>query len=540
MELTVSPVARMVNLVREEKSDITSIYFYAIFNGLIQLSLPVGIQAIIGFVLAGTMSASLGLLIGLIVTGVLLVGLLQIAQMKIIERIRQNIFVRYAYAFADRIPRLDLKKADAVYLPELVNRFFDTVSLQKSFSKLLLDLPTAMIQILFGLILLAFYHPAFILFGLILVLLLWLILYLTGSKGLQSSIEKSTHKYALVAWLEEMARMVKSFKFSAGSQLHIKRADEKTIQYLGARTRHFAILLLQYRSLVAFKVIITAAMLIVGVILLLNQQMNVGQFVAAEIIILTVINSVEKIIVNLDSVYEVLTSVDKISKLTDKPVEASGTFKLHSEEGITLKAENLGFAYQNRTVLRNLNFQINSGEKVGITGHDGSGKSTLLKILTGVYTGLEGSLLLNEVPIGNYNIESLRQKTGIFFLYENIFNGTLWENLTMGRGVNQDYVHSLVLQTGLFDFLRSLPQGYDTELDPTGKRLPMNVVQKILLVRALAHRPHLLLLEEPWRGLEEPYRSKMQQLLLTLPQTTVVVATNDEAFLQKAQQVIRL
>lgn len=540
MELSLSPVARMFHLVREEKSDITSIYFYAIFNGLIQLSLPVGIQAIIGFVLAGTMSASLGLLIGLIVTGVLLVGLLQIAQMKIIERIRQKIFVRYAYAFADRIPRLDLRRADAVYLPELVNRFFDTVSLQKSFSKLLLDLPTATIQILFGLILLAFYHPAFILFGIMLVFLLWLILYFTGSKGLESSLEKSTYKYALVAWLEETARMVKSFKFAAGSQLHIKRADETTIQYLGARTRHFAILLLQYRSLVAFKVIITAAMLIVGVILLLNQQMNIGQFVAAEIIILTIINSIEKIIVNLDSVYEVLTSVEKVSKLTDKPVEASGTYLLSAENGISLKAERLGFAYPDRTVLRDLSFQIASGEKVCITGRDGSGKSTLLKILTGVYDGLDGALLLNGVPIGNYNIDSLRQKTGIFFLYENIFNGTLWENLTMGKTVDQSYLHTLVQQSGLGNFLQTLPQGYDTELDATGKRLPMNVVQKILLVRAMAHQPKLLLLEEPWRGLEEPYRSQIQALLLSLPGTTVVVATNDESFLQKAGQVIRL
>ena len=155
MHVSISPVTRIWNLVREEKADITSVYFYAIFNGLIQLSLPVGIQAIIGFVLAGTLSTSLVILISLIVLGVLLVGLLQVAQMKIIERIQQNIFVRYAYAFADHIPKLDLRKVDSFYLPELVNRFFDTVSLQKSVSKLLLDLPTATIQILFGLILLS-------------------------------------------------------------------------------------------------------------------------------------------------------------------------------------------------------------------------------------------------------------------------------------------------------------------------------------------------------------------------------------------------
>jgi ABC-type bacteriocin/lantibiotic exporter with double-glycine peptidase domain len=539
MEQTQSPVARIWNLVQEEKHDITSIYFYAIFSGLIQLSLPVGIQAIIGFVLGGTLSASLVVLITLIVTGVLFVGLLQVAQMKIIEKIQQKIFVRYSFAFASRIPKLDLKKVDDYYLPELVNRFFDTVSLQKSISKLLLDLPAAMIQILFGLILLSFYHPAFILFGVILVLLLWLILYATGSKGLQSSLAESSYKYAVAGWFEELARVVKSFKFSVGSQLHIKKADEKTVNYLQARTKHFLILVFQYKTLVAFKVAITAAMLIVGVILLLNQQINIGQFVAAEIIVIAVINSVEKIISNLDSVYDVLTSVEKIGKLTDKPIEQPGSYLLQASNGISLQAHSLTFGYDDRPVVNNLSFNIKEGEKCSIAGSDGSGKSTLLKLLTGVYKDFSGSLLINHTPIGNYDLASLRSETGIFFLYENIFHGTLWENLTMGRNVDKAYLDSLFQQTGLTSFLQSLPLGYDTELDPTGKRLPLNVVHKILLVRALAHQPKLLLLEEPWRGLDESYKASVQKLLFALP-ATVVVITNDETFIKKANQVIQL
>jgi ABC-type bacteriocin/lantibiotic exporter with double-glycine peptidase domain len=425
-------------------------------------------------------------------------------------------------------------------LPELVNRFFDTVSLQKSISKLLLDLPTATIQILFGLILLSFYHPAFILFGVVLVLLLWLILYATGTKGLKSSLAESSYKYAVAGWFEELARVVKSFKFSSGSQLHLKKADERTVNYLNARTKHFAILLVQYRTLVAFKVAITAAMLIVGVILLLNQQINIGQFVAAEIIIITVINSIEKIIINLDSVYDVLTSVEKINKLVDKPREEYGQYIPETTQGIRIASNNLSFAYDDHPVLSNVSFLINEGEKICVTGKNGSGKSTLLKLFTGVYKEFSGSLTINHVPIGNYHLPSLRQSMGIFFLHETIFQGTLWENITMGREVDKEYLNRLVRETGLFLFLQSLPYGYDTELDPAGKRLPQNVMQKILLVRAMVHQPQLLLLEEPWRGIEDPYRTNIQQLLLSLPKATVIVATNDEQFMSQANQVIHL
>ena len=257
---------RLARLVRDEKSEISSIYFYAILSGLIQLSLPLGIQAVLGFVLGCAVSTSLVVLITMVVIGVLLNGVLQMNQMKIIERIQQKIFVRYSFAFTEHIPRLDLQKTDGVYLPELVNRFFEIPVLQKSLSKILLDFPLAVTQILLGLFLLSFYHPAFIFFGLLLLALLILIFWVTGNKGFQTSLEKSTYKYQVAGWLEEMARIIKQFKFSAYNALHEKKTDDKVVNYVHARKKHFSILLLQYKVLIAFKVIVTAAMLIVGCI----------------------------------------------------------------------------------------------------------------------------------------------------------------------------------------------------------------------------------------------------------------------------------
>jgi ABC-type bacteriocin/lantibiotic exporter with double-glycine peptidase domain len=206
----INPLRRIARLLHEEKSEISSIYFYSILGGIIQLSLPLGIQAIIGFILGGAMSTSLVILVTLVVFGVLCNGLLQMNQMKIIERIQQKIFVRYSLAFTNHIPRLDLQQTDSFYLPELVNRFFDIPVLQKSLSKILLDFPLAVTQILLGLMLLSFYHPAFIFFGILLLLLLVLIFYVTGNKGFETSLEKSNYKYDVAGWLEEMARVIKA------------------------------------------------------------------------------------------------------------------------------------------------------------------------------------------------------------------------------------------------------------------------------------------------------------------------------------------
>jgi len=541
MPTTKSPVARILNLLRLERKEITAVYFYAILNGLIQLSLPVGVQAIIGYVLGASMRASLVVLIALVVLGVLIAGIMQINQMKIIEKIQQKLFVRYSFAFAQHIPNLDLKRNDSVYLPELINRFFDVPLLQKSLSKILLDIPTAVIQILFGLLLLSFYHPAFILFGVILVTTLILILKYTGGKGLETSLQKSKYKYKVAAWLEEMARVIKSTKLAKQNDLHLQKTDEQVSNYLIARNSHFKVLLFQFNILVIFKTLITAAMLIVGTMLMVNQQLTVGQFIAAEIVILLVLNSVEKLIISLGSVYDTLTAVEKVAQVTDKPVEKNGSLQLaEANIGIKLEMKEVSFSYTDETdILQNISLKIEPNEKVCISGKDSSGKSTLLKLMTGSYTDFNGSLLIDDVPMGNYNLASLRAQTGVLMSQQDIFQGTLLENIALGNpSITIDAVKEYAAKTGLTDFIASLKEGYDTMLDPTGKRLARNVVHRILLVRALANKPRLLLLEEPWMNMSREHRSQILELLNGIKNTTLVVVTNDEEYIQQCDKLI--
>ncbi|MGB5005860.1 MAG: ABC transporter ATP-binding protein, partial [Ferruginibacter sp.] len=438
------------------------------------------------------------------------------------------------------IPKLDLKKNDNIYLPELVNRFFDIPILQKSISKILLDIPTASIQIVFGLALLAFYHPAFIFFGIFLIILLWLIMRYSGNRGLQTSIDESTYKYQVAGWLEESARVIKSIKLAKNNDLHLQITDEEVSGYLDARNSHFKILLLQYNVLVLFKTVITAAMLIVGTILLVNQQLNIGQFIAAEIIILLILNSVEKLIMNLGTVYDTLTSIEKISSLTDKPIEENGTVQLATANyGLKVEMQHLSFSYNDeKETLIDLSLKINPGDKVCIRGKDSSGKSTLIRLMAGSYTDFKGALLLDDIPVGNYDLDSVRSQIGVLVNQQDIFNGTVWENISLGNeNVSRQAVNDIAAKVGLTDFISTLKKGYDTLLDPTGKRLPRNVIHKILLTRALAAKPRLLLLEDPWMSTEDSYRQQIIQMLNDIANTTIVVVSNDEEFAKQCDKV---
>jgi ABC-type bacteriocin/lantibiotic exporter with double-glycine peptidase domain len=539
----ISVFKKLLDILRYEKEEISAIYFYTIFSGLVQLSLPLGIQAIISFVLGGAISTSLVLLIIMVITGVFVGGLLQVNQMKLIEKIQQQLFVRYSFQYAHIIPNLNLKEVDGYYLPELVNRFFDTISLQKGISKLLLDVPAATIQIIFGLILLSFYHPIFIFFGIMLLVVLYFILRATSGRGLETSIIESNYKYNVAGYLQELARVITSLKFSRNNSMHLYKTDEYVAGYLQSRTAHFKILLFQYWTLIGFKVVITSAMLIIGGFLLVNQQLNIGQFIAAEIVILMVIGSVEKLIINLDKVYDVLTSVEKITKVLEKPMEQTGDVVLNENQPISIRAQNLSFEYsQGKHTLSELTFNIKAGEIVCLQGAYTAGKSTLLRLLTGAFPLFEGNLLINDIPIGNYQVASLRANTGIMLQTQDIFQGTLKENICMGEdGISYHEMDKLANIVGLKPFIDQQREGYNLDLQPAGQHLSGRIVKKVLLMRALIHKPKLLLLEEPWLGLEEPYAEQIQHYLLhELPGTTMLIVSNDEKFSKKCDKVIVL
>lgn len=536
--LPISPLKRVQALIQEHKKEVTSIYLFSILGGIVNLSLPLGVQTIIGLVMGATMVTSIYVLIFLVVLGVFLMGLFQINQMKIIESIQQKIFAHYAYDFADKIPQLDLKQMDKYHIPEKVNRFFDTLNIQKGFAKLLLDIPVATVQIVFGIILLSLYHPLFIILGLILLLLLGLILYYTSQKGIETSIEESNYKYGVAGFFGEIARTIKTFKFSQGSDLNLIRTDENVSGYLGARTKHFHVLLFQYKSLLFFKVALTTLMLTLGSYLLINQQLNVGEFVAAEIVIMLVIGAVEKLITSLDSAYDVITGLEKLASVTDNPLETSGDLELNTRAGLEIEMKNFSFEFEpGKPVLNSSNLHIQSGEKIQVVGPAGSGKSILMRVLTGNYIDFKGTLLINKVPIKNYNLQSLRKHTGILLQNQEIFDGTVWENISLG---NKEISPSLILATadelGFADFLNHFPLGFDSEIEPLGKKTPQTIVKKIVLLRALCGDKRLLLLENPWNGLEPEIADRIQTYLKNQA-ATVIIATNEGVLFGKKIEI---
>lgn len=543
----ISPLKRFWELLKPDRREIRNIYVYAFFLGLVNLSLPLGIQSIINLIQGGQMSTSWVVLVSFVILGIAISGMIQINQLKITEHLQQKIFTRAAFEFTYRLPKVKLEAMYKHYAPELMNRFFDIISIQKGLSKILIDFSSASIQTVFGLLLLSMYHPFFIIFSLILIILVYAIFKLTYKSGLKTSLKESKSKYNVAHWLEEIARTNVSFKLAGLTELPLEKTNNTTASYVEARDEHFKILKYQYQLMVTFKVLVAAGLLIVGSILVMDQQMNIGQFVAAELIILLVLGAVEKLILSIESIYDVLTSLEKVGQVTDLELESNDGLEIDSilepnSKGLCVELHNVDFSYhyQNQRIFEEANIRIEAGQRVLIKGDSDSGKTTLLYLLAGLYKVQNGSVVFNGLPIGNLNPNHLRSVIGDCLMDEMLFEGTVLENITMGREkATLANVQWAVENLGLADFIKSLPKGFNTIIHSQGKHFSKGIVDKLILARSISDKPKLLLVKDAFASLDSRERFKIMDFLTAKEnQWTLVVASKDPSWAAKVDRVI--
>jgi len=536
---------RFYNLLELDRKDVYQIFFYAIFAGLISLSLPLGIQAITNFIQSGRVSASWIVLIILVVFGVALTGILSLMQLRITENLQQKIFVRSSFEFAARLPKIKTEQLYNTYPPELANRFFDTMAIQKGTSKLLIDFSAALLQMVFGVILLSLYHPFFIIFGVLLFGMLYFIFKFSFRSGLETSLKESKFKYKVASWLQEMARNNFSFKNELNYNYGLQKNNNIVENYLNYREKHFDVIKRQFSQLIVFKIIITASLLSIGGFLVLSQQMNIGQFVAAEIIILLVINSVEKIIIGLETFYDVLTSIEKIGQVTDLELEEDVPFKGDTcYTNISLETENLFFKFPDskKDILNDISLKIEQGEKIVVDGENGSGKTTLIRVLSGLLQPTNGSFYINDDTFRKINLKQYRSQIGSIIHSETPFEGTLLENITFSdNNISTEDLKWAIDGVQLSSYIKSLPKGLETRIFPEGKQLSSSNTQKLLLARSIIHKPKILFYEDPTDNMDETVANEIIDFITSEKNKwTIIVSSKNPYWKTKCNRSITM
>lgn len=541
------PMRRFLALMRPEMSEVWTIILFSLITGLLYLALPLAINALVSNVAFGTQSGpflqALLVLAAVLLICLALAAVLRGLQYYTVEVIQRRLFVRMTADLSYRIPRVDLRSIDGVNLPELVNRFLDVVTMQKNTALLLLTGINLILSTLIGMTVLGFYHPILLAFSLILLTVLSFIIFVLGRGAIASSIAESLCKYGVVGWLEELARYPRLFKGPGGYDLAAHHADDLARDYLSARRRHFRILMRQIIGLLTLEVIASAALLSVGGWLVLNQQLTLGQLVAAEIIVTAIVASISKLGKQFEAWYDTLAAVDKIGHLVDLEVEREdGDSPLRTATGARVEVKELCFSYSSgKPIFTQLSFDLAPGDRVGLFGPQGSGSTTVLDLLHGLRIPTAGHILIDRLDLRSWYLECLRSQVTLIRSGD-LVNGTIADNVRLGHPDVSIYeVNAALRRVGLLQDVLALPEGIQTELITGG--LPLSSRQRIrlLVARALVCRPRLLLLDEVLDGLDSATLAELASILMDPEQYwTVIIATREENVLRQCQRTINL
>ena len=203
---------------------------------------------------------------------------------------------------------------------------------------------------------------------------------------------ESNYKYKIAHWLQQIAYTRFSFKMAGTPSYLMFRTDQYLLEYLKSRNEHFRILKQQYIYLIVFKALIAMALLVIGGLLVINQTMNIGQFVAAEIIILLILASVEKLIVSLETVYDLLTAIEKIGQVTDLPLESKTGMEIpYSEDGFEIDFTNLSFSVEHtsQSPLKEITFNCKPNERMVIQTDNTVSSNIIFGMIGGIYSPTE-------------------------------------------------------------------------------------------------------------------------------------------------------
>ena len=463
-------------------------------------------------------------------------------QYYISDIIQRRVFVRTASDLAYRLPRVKAESLDGVYAPELVNRFLDIVIVQKSTALLLLDGVNLVFSTVIGMVLLSLYHPLLLMFVAGLLVLIVLAIWLLGRGAVESSIRESMMKYNLVNWFEEIAHFPFLFKGPGGYALAYERANELATGYVHARERHFRILMRQISGLLTLQVFAAAILLAVGGYLVISQQITLGQLVASELIMASIVGALAKMGKKLEAWYDALAAMNKLGHIFDLDIEREdGERRVDNQSGAHIQAEGLAFSYGRAPLFSGLNFNILPGSRAAIVGPHGSGGSTLLNILFGLRQPTSGFVRIDGLDLRNCYLESLRESV-MLLRRDEIVGGTIIENLRLGSSdIGMEEIQTALSKVGLLEELLHQSEGLNLQLKVEGAPLSGNQRTRLLLARALVQRPKLLLIDELFDGLDTDSLNQLSAAILGKSQDwTVVLTTRDHDVTQKCDQIIKL
>ncbi|TWU33402.1 ATP-binding cassette domain-containing protein [Novipirellula artificiosorum] len=489
-----SPLSRFLSLLKLDARDIWTVVLFAFVAGVLGLAIPLAVESLVNIVSWGTYLQPL-VVVALMLLGCLgLAGVLRILQTLLVEIIQCRQFVRIVGDLSHRFPRVNQQALEGEYPREMANRLFDIMTIQKATAVLLLDGISIVLTTFVGLLLLAFYHPFLLGFDVVLLISMISITWVLGRGGIRTAIDESIVKYKVVHWLQDVIASPAAFKVNGGEELAIERANRLTTEYLNARKSQFRVVIRQVIFAIGLQIVASSVLLGLGGWLVIQEQLTLGQLVASELVVTTVVGAFAKAGKSLEKYYDLMAGIDKVGHLLDLPVDPRYELSSPPDGPVEVRWDELHF----KDATSSLHIpaaEIEAGNRVAIMGDDLPRKSWLARSLAGLTEPHQGFVQVAGFEAKQAALAGEGRWVGYAGRPE-IFHSTLQQNVDLGRlGIGHNRIREVMQQLGLWNVVIRLPEGLQTMLQTDGYPLAKNHVAQLILARAMVGQPRLLVVD---------------------------------------------
>ncbi len=496
------PIKGLLSLLTLSRRDITTVIIFAVAIGMLSLVVPIAAQGLVTIVSFGALRQPLVVLA--IVVFVLLgfSGVLRVLQHVLLETVQQRLFASIALKLANRLPKIDMATLDENHGSEVLNKFFDVMTIQKTMSDILLSVSAFALQALLGMLLLALYHPALLAFDIVFIFILLLVILVPYQKGVKTACIESDAKYAVVDWLEELARVPLLFHFQNHAAFGFEKADQMVVKYIKARQAHYKVILQHMVGAYGLQALASTALFVIGGLLVLKNQMTLGQLVAAEIVITTLGASAAKMPRYLEKFYDLRAAAEKVNSLLKLPTERflevshpllsyMGPFS----EPPSIKVKNLVFLDGDNNKNK-INFTIEKGSSLAVSLLDQNGRDFFVDTLVGLRPPHSGEIQYNKISLQNYPLDDFRKKISLI-RHAECFDGTILENIMIGNpSTSLEDIINLLNEFSIGEFISSLPEGLNFPLYGSCRPFSYAQLMKLAFIREIVNKPYFLVVDE--------------------------------------------
>lgn len=514
----------LFKILKPEKDFYIATAIYGLSISLFTLAAPISVQTLINTVANTALQGQVIVLATILFVLLMISGGLYALQKYLMELFERRFFARIVSEIVMQNVYANVLYFRTINRAELVNRYFDIMTVQKNIPLMLTGGFALILQSIVGLLVVSFYHPAFLAFNLFFVASVYLICRIWGPRAIETALDLSNAKYDVAQWLEEIANANTDFKSHDRIIYALERSEDLTHRYIKTRKKHFHFTFKQVLGFLTIYALFSAALLGLGGVLVIEGQLSLGQLVAAELILTAIFYGVSQAGTYLDMLYELVPAAEKIFYFNQVPVEEDEGKIFLPNECFEIIFDNVKSSYRDTTI--NYDFTIPAGQKILAAVSSHTLQQHFIDLLKAYKNPDKGQILMGGQDISEINPQAFRDAVYVLddpFLIET----SIEDYLKIGApNATKVEIMDVLKSLELIETIESLPDGLETEIISSGYPLSMSETVRIKLAGALLAKPSVLILTELYDIIGYEIRQKVMRYLHGLKGMTFIYFTN--------------